>query len=168
MKLKATWISSYSWKVKKKRDTAAWPTKTKETFLLFRTVTRCTKEREMQEKIWPEEKDWQTSLQLFLLTGSLSSVFGEARMRGFLKFRIICLRSRWKYWAGVVGWATHMFTVSPSTPSSVLSHIWEGSERKEPTVESAHSILRAQAMPRGTGYLHEMERCVSSSQKTRR
>ena len=162
MKLKVTWISSYSWK----RGRAAWPTKTKETLLLLRTVTRHTKEREMQGKIRSEEKDWQT---FFLLTGSLSSVFGEARMRGFLKFRIICLRSRWKYWAGVVGWATHMFTVSPSTPSSALSHIWEGSERKEPTVESAHPILRAQAMLRGTRHLQEMERCVSSSlKKTRR
>ena len=62
-----------------------------------------------------------------------------------------------------------MFTVSPSTPSSVLSHIWEGSERKEPTVKSAHSILRAQAMLRETRHLHEMERrCVSSSQKKTR
>lgn len=45
-------------------------------------------------------------------------------MRGFLKFRTICLLSKWKYCAGVVGCPTNMFTVSPSTPSSVLSHIW--------------------------------------------
>lgn len=35
-----------------------------------------------------------------------------------------CLRRRWKYWAGVVGLATSMLTLSPSTFTSLLSHIY--------------------------------------------
>jgi hypothetical protein len=66
--------------------------------------------------------------QFFLLTGNLSNILGEATMRGFLKLRTICLLSKWKYCAGVVGCTTDMFTVSPSTPSSALSHSWERKE----------------------------------------
>lgn len=57
------------------------------------------------------------------LTEKRSSVLGATTMRGLRKLRIICLLSRWKYWAGVVGLTTAMFTVSPSTPASSLSHI---------------------------------------------
>lgn len=91
----------------------------------------------MQEK---KEERRKASDQLLPLTGNLSNIFGEATMRGFLKFRTICLLSRWKYCAGVVGCTTTMFTVSPSTPSSALSHIWERSERKE-TFGSSQPIL---------------------------
>lgn len=63
---------------------------------------------------------------IFQLTGSLSNTLGEATMRGFLKFRTICRRSKWKYCAGVVGCTTDMLTWSPSTPSSELSHICIG------------------------------------------
>lgn len=59
-----------------------------------------------------------------MLTENLSRVFGPATMRGLRKLRIICRRSRWKYCAGVVGLTTPMLTLSPSTPSSLLSHIW--------------------------------------------
>lgn len=62
--------------------------------------------------------------EIFQLTGSLSNTLGEATMRGFLKFRTICRRSKWKYCAGVVGCTTDMLTWSPSTPSSELSHIY--------------------------------------------
>lgn len=62
---------------------------------------------------------------MLLLTENLSSILGPTTMRGLRKFRIICLLSRWKYWADVVGLTTAMFTQSLSTPSSLLSHIWE-------------------------------------------
>jgi len=37
---------------------------------------------------------------------------------------LTCLRSKWKYCAGVVGNATWMFTSSASTASSLLSHAY--------------------------------------------
>ena len=43
-----------------------------------------------------------------------------------------CLRRRWKYWAGVVGCATWRLTLSPSTPSSRLSHIYRHNSHTQP------------------------------------
>lgn len=66
-------------------------------------------------------------------------------MRGFRKSRTICRRSKWKYCAGVVGCATNMFTVSPSTPSSALSHIWarrEGTEGRLTEEEDTENARR--------------------------
>lgn len=65
-----------------------------------------------------------------VLTENRSSVLGPTTMRGLRKLRIICLLSRWKYWAGVVGLTTAMFTLSPSTPSSWLSHICQRKTKK--------------------------------------
>lgn len=72
------------------------------------------------------EKKKKSRKNVFQLTGSLSNTLGEATIRGFLKFRTICRRSKWKYCAGVVGCTTDMLTWSPSTPSSELSHICTG------------------------------------------
>lgn len=44
-----------------------------------------------------------------------------------------CLRRRWKYWAGVVGLATSMLTLSPSTFTSLLSHIYNKNTRNHNT-----------------------------------
>lgn len=74
------------------------------------------------------EKEFELLNVSSLLTENLSRVLGPTTMRGLRKLRIICLLSRWKYWAGVVGLTTAMFTLSPSTPSSLLSHIWATKE----------------------------------------
>lgn len=51
---------------------------------------------------------------------------------GYLWHRT-CLRRRWKYWAGVVGLATSMLTLSPSTFTSLLSHIYNKNTRNHNT-----------------------------------
>src|SRR6266576_6428285 len=45
-------------------------------------------------------------------TGRRRRPLGPAMMRGFLKFRLICLRNRWKYWAEVVGYVTCILTLA--------------------------------------------------------
>lgn len=67
-----------------------------------------------------------------------------------LQFQIICPRRQVEVLRRRGGVSHRTCSQCPHPPPPMLSHIWEG-ERKRPTVESAHSILRAQAMPKGTG-----------------
>lgn len=85
-------------------------------------------------------------------------------MRGFRKFRTICLLSRWKYCAGVVGCVTNMFTVSPSTPSSTLSHIWGKKWKKGANVQIISFNHKDPGCPKGNMSVSDNFQTVSSAQ----